>query len=173
MFDINNPVSYLEFSNVLTTINTIKKIITNPKQLYYARKLAEIALRNVPDYVHDEELAGILDWVKKHFRYTRDIKGTELVKTVEKMYNEILTHKKFIGDCDDVSTLIAAMLISIGYPVRLVIISTSNNVKDTYNHIFVQGYNKTKKVWRNLDGTLFKKGFNAIVPYKKIKFFSV
>lgn len=173
MFNLDKNFSFLEVSDVLTTIDLIRSIITNPKQLYYARRLTEIALKTVPDYDFDKEMSAILKWVKNHFKYTRDIKGIETVKTIEKMYNEILVNKRFIGDCDDVSTLISGMLISIGYNVRLVIVSTLSNPRNNFNHIFVQGYNKKLNVWRNLDGTLLKKDFNAIIPYKKIKIFRI
>ncbi len=75
------------------------------------------------------EIRTVGEFVRDHIRYVRDPVGTELVQTPE------ATMELKSGDCDDKSTLAAAMLRSIGHPVRFVAIGFA---PQQYSHVFLE-----------------------------------
>jgi hypothetical protein len=87
----------------------------------------------------DEALA-IGDYVKKHVRYVRDPDGIELLtdpKTMIDMLNRGIAR----GDCDDMSLLIATLLLSIGHTPYFRAVRY-DSFFGHYNHIYVVCYEK-------------------------------
>lgn len=168
-----SKITYYPSHNVYLTVKKIIDIINSPRELVYARELAEQVLINIPDRNSLRDISTITNYVRNTIRFTHDIKGIETVKTVERIYNEIRNTGKFIGDCDDATVLLGAMLKSIGYPIKIVIVSLRELKGDNFNHIYLRVLDKNKNVWYNVDGTMRGQPFNAIRPYKKIKFFEV
>ena len=78
---------------------------------------------------YDAEVTAIFNAVRDEVRYTHDIRG---IDTYQHPKRTLQFHG---GDCDDSSSLLAAMLMSAGYEVRGRIIRT-NDAED-WNHIFV------------------------------------
>jgi len=66
------------------------------------------------------EVDAIFTWVQRNIRYTRDILD---VDTFQKPYKTLETR---IGDCDDMTTLMGALLGSVGYPVRIKVIAAGS-----------------------------------------------
>lgn len=62
------------------------------------------------------EVAACYYGVCQHVRYVRDPEGVELVKTPRKIL------ETGTGDCDDMSTLLAAMLMAVGNRCRFVLV---------------------------------------------------
>jgi transglutaminase-like putative cysteine protease len=58
------------------------------------------------------EVGALHRFVRDEIRYVRDIAGVETVQTPER------TLANAQGDCDDKSTLLAALLQAIGHPAR-------------------------------------------------------
>jgi hypothetical protein len=75
----------------------------------------------------------------------------EIVRTPEFMVNDRETLGYFEGDCDDVSTLAAAVCLLYDYPVRFVAIRYDPSV-DYIQHVFVQAFDLTG--WQVLDLTV-------------------
>lgn len=63
-----------------------------------------VAARDAPG-----EIRCLQGWVRDHIRYTRDPRDAEMVQTPQR------TLQIGTGDCDDQATLLAALLLSIGY----------------------------------------------------------
>jgi transglutaminase-like putative cysteine protease len=61
------------------------------------------------------EVCALFHWVRNNVRYTRDIFRVELLHTARRML------ELRAGDCDDMTILLGAMLVSTGHPVRLVL----------------------------------------------------
>ena len=61
------------------------------------------------------EVEAIYCFVRDHIRYTKDVYNVETLATPDK------TLQMRVGDCDDMTVLLAAMLESVGYPTRFVI----------------------------------------------------
>lgn len=74
------------------------------------------------------EVKALYDYVREHVRYTRDTYRLELLQRPDR------TLELRIGDCDDLTILLASLYMSIGYAVNLRIIGLGGN---TYQHIYL------------------------------------
>lgn len=94
--------------------------------------------------------AEVDDWVRARFRY-RD-EREEVLRTPEFQLNDALVRLGYLeGDCDDVSMFYAAILKTLGLPVRFVAIRyTPDN--PNFEHVFTQAYNMAS--WRTFDATV-------------------
>ena len=103
-------------------------------------------------FCHDEkdhvsEIKAVFDWIRKNVRYVRDNYDRDTFQ------HPVRTLEFVGGDCDDYSITLASMLQSIGYPVKLRVIQTTNS--SDWNHIYIRvglpPGNPTH--WMDLDGS--------------------
>lgn len=97
---------------------------------------------------YSSEALALYYWVCKNIRYIRDIDNVEFLKTPSMIL------KTRTGDCDDIATLLAAMLISAGNICRFAINDMSPNGKTdtpTFTHVFCQVLIPSSKKWITLD----------------------
>ncbi len=150
-------------SGIAQTVEKIKKAIyyslREPQQRI--RKRAEQILRDyaVPERNDLEEIRVISNWVKDHFHFVNDPSGVEFVKSPEMIDDEITQYDYFMGDCDDASGYVAALLKSVGYPVALTVIANPKNPAQNFTHIFPQSFLVKSQKWVTLDMTAKGKPF--------------
>lgn len=116
----------------LATVSTLAEMTRlavaaarDPNFILFARDVvADVAPHDYPG-----ELAAVFDWLKNSFRYVRDPYGLEMVQGPRE------TLKIKSGDCDDLSTLSAAVLLSIGYPTRFAV---SGNGGGMWQHVWTE-----------------------------------
>lgn len=94
-------------------------------------------------------LDDIDEAIRPFYKY-RD-EEEEVVRTPLWMINDRETIGRFEGDCDDISTLVAAVCALYGFPVRFVAIRY-DPAKDYIQHVFVQA--RDSYGWRVLDLTV-------------------
>jgi hypothetical protein len=89
-------------------------------------------VRSVPPYDDAGELAAVFSWVQSQIRYTKD------PVSKEKLYppQELLKIKA--GDCDDMSMLLGALALALGYPARIVTVSASPESPREFSHVYVE-----------------------------------
>ncbi|MEW6775916.1 MAG: transglutaminase-like domain-containing protein [Bdellovibrionota bacterium] len=92
----------------------------------FAREL--IGKAGVEAYDGRGEIKALFDWVTKNIRYTRDPYGYEWIQSV--VPTLVFGH----GDCDCHTVLLGSLLMSVGYPVRLVIVGNSPG---NFHHVFL------------------------------------
>lgn len=92
------------------------------------------------------EIFAIFDWVRRNVRYTRDIYRVETLHTARRMLS------LRAGDCDDMTILIGALLMSTGHPVRLAIVGFQPNKPHNYSHIYPEV--QLRRRWIPLDATI-------------------
>jgi transglutaminase-like putative cysteine protease len=85
----------------------------------------------------------LYEYVRDRIRYVRDISGIETLQTPP------VTMELEAGDCDDKSTLLAALLASIGHPSRFV--ATGYTEPNRYSHVYVE--TKIGDRWIPMDAT--------------------
>lgn len=131
----------------------IAKGMVDPKVYGFARKVVNQKCGNtwcVPEKDNLREMQAIYDAVRKNVRYTSDILGVDTYQ-----------HPKHTlglngGDCDDYSSLLCSLLLSLGIPCRLKVIRTRDSRE--WNHIYAQGglprANPTR--WYTLDASVAK-----------------
>jgi transglutaminase-like putative cysteine protease len=94
------------------TLQHMRAFVDQYKTAPQVRELALSLTRNLPQKAYSQEAEVISEFVKNRIRYVRDINGVETVQTPVK------TLEYGAGDCDDKSTLLAAMLESLGFETR-------------------------------------------------------
>lgn len=77
---------------------------------------------------YEAEVKAVFDHIREHVRYVRDTHGKDLFQHPRRT----LEFKS--GDCDDYTSLVAACLQSIGYPMRVRVIRTTKD--RTWSHIY-------------------------------------
>ena len=92
------------------------------------------------DYV--AEARTCLEYVRDRIRYVRDIYDVETLHHAETIL------ETGSGDCDDKAILLAALLRSVGHPVRFIAIS---HVPGLYSHVWTQSLAYGR--WIDLEAT--------------------
>ena len=92
------------------------------------------------------EVQALFDWVRRNVRYTRDILRVETLHTARRML------ELKAGDCDDMTILLGAMLVSTGHPVRLALVGFNPKRPHVYTHIYPEVLVKDR--WIAIDATV-------------------
>src|SRR6266511_3156381 len=132
----------------LATAKIIARLVQDGAKDFYVRQKAIEVFRayKVKPKNRMGEVWALFDFVKRNIRYTRDIFRTELLHTARRML------ELRAGDCDDMTILLGAMLISTGHPVRLALAGFRAKKPHGYSHIYPEVYVKGK--WIALDATM-------------------
>lgn len=80
------------------------------------------------------DLWSLDQWIRAHFRYRGEIE--EVLRTPEFMLDTLEREGYFDGDCDDVSTLYAALALSSGFRCRFVAIRY--DASPEFKHVFLE-----------------------------------
>ena len=103
---------------VARTLSIMKRLardaVRDPKQVARMKAIEIYKMYRVPPRAYLREAQALQMWIQNAVRYVRDPEGVELVQTPE------VTLKLGTGDCDDQSTLLAAMLIATGHTAQFV-----------------------------------------------------
>lgn len=114
------------FHTVAIMRSLVNQYRTNPD----IRQAAVSCVFLMPEKNQFAEANAIFSFVRDSVRYVRDIHAVETISTPDKT---LLT---CIGDCDDQSTLLAAMCEAVGYPSRFVVAGYSDG--ENLEHVYVQ-----------------------------------
>jgi transglutaminase-like putative cysteine protease len=134
----------------LTTAEIIGRLIQDSAKDFYVRQKAIEIFRAYGVKPKDRfgEVCSLFDFVKRNIRYTRDIFRVELLHSARRML------ELRAGDCDDMTILLGAMLMSTGHPVRLVLAGFRPNQPHAYSHIYPEV--NVRGRWIPLDATVDK-----------------
>jgi transglutaminase-like putative cysteine protease len=132
----------------LVTARLIARLIQDGAKDFYVRQKAIEVFRMYRVRPKDRagEVRALFDWVRRNIRYTRDVFRTELLHSARRML------ELRAGDCDDMSILLGAMLVSTGHPVRLILAGFRPNKPHGYSHIYPEV--NMKGLWVPIDATL-------------------
>ena len=134
----------------LRTAKIIARLVQEGAKDFYVRQKAIEVFRvnDVPAKDRMGEVRALFDFVKRNIRYTRDIFRVELLHSARRML------ELRAGDCDDMTILLGAMLLSTGHPVRLVLAGFRQNRPHAYSHIYPE-VNVSGR-WIAVDATMDK-----------------
>lgn len=113
------------------TIATMRDMVNRCKTSPIIRQAATTVAFLQPEKDYRAEAEAIFNEVRDGVRYMRDVHG------VETLQEPPITLASRLGDCDDQSALLAAMLESIGVPTRFVVAGYSG---DYYEHVYLQAW---------------------------------
>lgn len=96
------------------TLRIMRELVRKWKVHPRLRQLAKAIVQSCQSKNNTCEIKRLHAYVSNKIRYVRDVQGVETVQDPE------VTLRDKAGDCDDQAVLIAALLCSIGHPVRFV-----------------------------------------------------
>jgi hypothetical protein len=146
-------------------LETLQMMIKVARERSRHPLIRELALRilehyKVPSQDYIKEAYAIGDYIKRKVRYVRDINGVETLHDPLTLIDQ-MKRGQAQGDCDDMSLLIATLLLSIGHqPFYRVVRYYQGN--GSYQHIYVVVYDKD---WRSPEKRLV---LDAIMKRSKI-----
>jgi hypothetical protein len=145
------------------TVEHIKALIQEgAKDFYVRQKAIDILLeRRVKPKDYAGEIKALFEWVQQNVRYTKDPFRVEVLHSARRML------ELRAGDCDDMTTLLGAMLEAIGHPVRLVLAGPDPLRPLLFSHIYLEAYLKGR--WIPMDATMpYPMGWAPVGLVKKI-----
>lgn len=118
----------------LATAKIIGQLVQEGARDFYVRQKAIEVFRayRVKPKNRLGEVSALFDFVKRNIRYTRDIFRVELLHSARRML------ELQAGDCDDMTILLGALLLSTGHPVRLVLAGFKRDRPHVYTHIYLE-----------------------------------
>lgn len=115
------------------TVALIRELVDEALKSPAVNRRAVDYLRGVPAYDPMAEVTAIYQGVLRDFRFTNDPIGKETLRPAEAIL------ELGAGDCDDINgVLLPALLGSVGYPTRLVTISSNPIAPDDFTHIYAE-----------------------------------
>lgn len=137
------------------------------------RLRAEAILDGIPEKAEGAEVSAIFDYVVSTLHYVDDPSDVELLKNPSYIDDSVASNGYFMGDCDDASGYLAALLKSVGYPVQFVIVTPDNADGFDYRHIFCRVWLNQAGAWLSLDATAKAYPMGWEVPNKKERVYNV
>jgi Transglutaminase-like superfamily len=116
--------------------------VANPE----IRRQALAIVQNVPSRDQQGEIAAILQWVKSNIAF----RG-EYAETVQ---TPLVTLQLRAGDCDDQSSLMAALLGSLGYKTRFKTVAADPSAPWAFSHVYIEIFHRKSGQWISLDSTV-------------------
>jgi transglutaminase-like putative cysteine protease len=116
----------------LVTARLIARLIREGAKDFYVRQKAIQIFREQAIRPKDRrgEVCALFEWVQQNIRYTRDIFRVELLHSARRML------ELRAGDCDDMTIVLGAMLVSTGHPVRLILAGFRPERPHSYSHVY-------------------------------------
>jgi transglutaminase-like putative cysteine protease len=125
------------------TLKEMVKLARQYKKDVGVRQVAAQLVRDLPQYDKLGEIRALHAFVRDSIRYTGDIRGVETLQTPK------ATLEMGVGDCDDKSTLLAALLESIGTPARFVALCM--NGAGNFSHVLAEARYGPPGKWMPLE----------------------
>lgn len=110
------------------------------------RRQALTIVQAVPSRDQQGEIAAILQWVKSNIAFRGE--WAETVQT------PLVTLQLRAGDCDDQSTLMAALLGSLGYKTRFKTVAADPSAPYAFSHVYIEIFQRKTGQWISLDSTV-------------------
>ena len=125
----------------IDTIEVMRKMARDYSRHDLVKRLATniIHYYKIPSHHYFEEARAIGQFVKEHVRYVKDPVGMESLQAPDMMIRMMEESGYAMGDCDDMSLLIASLLMSIGIHPKFRAVRYHPNCPH-YNHIYVVVY---------------------------------
>jgi hypothetical protein len=142
-------------AGVEQTINEMRGLVDEALRDSSIIRLATDIVRSVAAFDDLGEAHAAYNWVRSNIRFTKDPVNKE------KLYPPAELLKIRAGDCDDISMLMATLLMAIGYPARFVTVAASQN-PEQFSHVYVEG--NVNGQWVPMDPARYDSEFGVAPP---------
>jgi hypothetical protein len=114
------------------TIAAMRSLIDEGKKDPVVYELARSILRKARVAAFDlaGEARAIYEAVRRNLRFTRDIRGKETLHSARELV------RLRMGDCDDYTILMCALLESVGLRTHIVTVANDDRDPQTFTHVF-------------------------------------
>jgi transglutaminase-like putative cysteine protease len=160
---------------VYQTVSTLKGLVNDALRDPNAaiRLRAESILGPVQEKDEEGEVSALYQFVVSTLHYVDDPSDIELIKSPLLIDQTVERDGSFMGDCDDASGYLAALLKVVGYQVQFAIVTPVNAEGYDYRHIFVRVWLPKAGAWLSLDATAKAYPMGWEVPNKKERVYDV
>jgi transglutaminase-like putative cysteine protease len=114
---------------VRATLRIMRELVRKHRTTLAIREFAAKLVQHLPQKDWSGQVRALHEFVRDGVRYVKDVAGVETVQA------PLYTLAMRYGDCDDKSTLLAALLASIGHPVRFLAIGAAPG---RFSHVLVE-----------------------------------
>ncbi len=159
------------YQTVATLRGLVHDALRDPNAAIRLR--AESILAPVAEKDEEGEISAIYEYVVSVLHYVDDPADVELLKSPILIDQNVKDQGYFMGDCDDASGYLAALLKSVGYQTQFVIVTPVNAPGYDYRHIFVRVWKPKAQEWLALDPTAKAYPMGWEVPNKKERVYDV
>lgn len=149
-----DKVLKLEYRGAPQTIQVMRRAALDSQSNLAVRQLAEAACAKLDSKDYTSEYLALYNLLLQTCRYMRDPRTVELVRAPYLVAQEILQGGRPSLDCDDLSAMLAALILSVGGSVRFVTVAFRNaffNGVRQYSHVFAQALEPRSGLWIVLD----------------------
>lgn len=143
-------------SGVEQTINEMRGLVDAALRDPSIIRTATDIVRSVQAFDDVGEANALYEWVRRNIRFTKDPVNKE------KLYPPAELLKIRAGDCDDISMLMATLLMAVGYPARFVTVAASQSDPEQFSHVYVEG--EVAGRWIPMDPARFDSEFGMAPP---------
>jgi len=157
--------------DVDTKVKILEKLVKDSEKTPIVYQVASLLTRGLKDEL--DVVKKIYDFIQAKVVYRKDAPYTEIFTAPYRMLRDIQMVGYAKGDCDEIATLGASLLKSVGVKVRFVITNTVTAKTEEFNHIFVQCWIPSLRKWINFDPTKKDRKLGETVPYRKIKVYGI
>jgi Transglutaminase-like superfamily len=117
-------------AGVEQTINQMRSLVDEALRDPSINRLARDIVQSAPAFDDYAEAQALYNWVRQTIRFTKDPVNKET------LYPPAELLKIRAGDCDDISMLMGTLLMSVGYPARLMTVAANG---DEFSHVYAEG----------------------------------
>lgn len=151
---MSDRVLKLDYRGAPQTISVLRHAALSSGERYEVRQLAERICAGIDSKDYTSEYLAIYHFVLGHTRYMRDPRTVELVRAPYVVVGELARGGRPNLDCDDMATLIAALVLAVGGHVEFVTVAFRHMFhagERQYSHVFVRAQDPRTKQWIVLD----------------------
>lgn len=152
----NAPVLKLPYRGAPQTVGVMIDGALRSQEKLPVRLLAEEICAGIQSKDYLSEILAVYHFVlpNKHVRYMNDPRTVELVRAPHVVVAEIMAGKRPSLDCDDLITLLVALLLATGREVRIVTAAFNHQFyrgERQYSHVYVEVREPRSNTWIALD----------------------
>jgi transglutaminase superfamily protein len=111
------------------------------------RRHALSIVEHIPGKAWRWEIKCVFNWVRRNITYRLDATEAEQICTAK------ITMRNRQGDCDDMSIVLATLLMCIGHPCRFAALGFGEPGDGEFSHVLVQTLAAGEAPWISLDPT--------------------